>query len=395
VFQEALTAAAGSDARERYIFRDGRGENGDEPPNSWHSVFGGPAWERVTEPDGRPGQWYLHLFDVTQPDLNWSNPEVRAEFVAVLKFWLDRGVDGFRVGTWRTASVKEENLSEWQGAGVILGGADPAGPPPPMWDQEGVHEIYRQWRAVLTSTRVAGILVAEAWVQPAERLARYVRPDEMHQAFNFEYLDAPWSPIRCAGSSTHHGANVTVGAPTTWVLSNHDVVRHAPGWATRSASPAGTASASTTRSPDVALGLRRARAATLQMLALPGSGVPLPGRGAGAAGVTPRSRTRTGRTRPGCGPGTPSGAGTAAGCRSRGRRRAVVRLRALGRELAAAARGLGRVRAGPAARRGRLDVRAVPARAAAAAPTRPRRGTLTWVDTRRTCWRSATASCWC
>jgi alpha-glucosidase len=96
-FQEALRAAPGSDARERYIFRDGKGPGGDQPPNSWQSTFGGPAWERVTEPDGTPGQWYLHLFDVTQPDLNWSNPEVRAEFVSVLRFWLDRGVDGFRV----------------------------------------------------------------------------------------------------------------------------------------------------------------------------------------------------------------------------------------------------------------------------------------------------------
>jgi alpha-glucosidase len=258
-FQAALKAGPGSPERARYHFRD-------EPPNTWQSVFGGSAWTQVSD-----GQWYLHLFDVTQPDLNWDNPEVRAEFVSVLRFWLDRGVDGFRVDVAH-GLVKEANLAEWDAELPILGGVNPDGPPPPMWDQEGVHEIYQQWRKVLDSYPGGRLLVAEAWVQPAERLARYVRSDEMHQAFNFEYLETPWSaePLRKVIDLTM-AANDFVGASTTWVLSNHDVVRHA----TRLGYPIG---ASRIRGvgigdpqPDTGLGLRRARAATLQMLALPGS----------------------------------------------------------------------------------------------------------------------------
>ncbi|MGK5681225.1 glycoside hydrolase family 13 protein [Actinoplanes sp. URMC 104] len=258
-FRAALAAGPGSPERERYIFRD-------EPPNSWQSVFGGSAWEQV--PDG---QWYLHLFDVSQPDLNWGNPEVRAEFLDILRFWLDRGVDGFRVDVAH-GLVKESNLADWTQSSQILGGLDPAGPPPPMWDQEGVHEIYRSWRALLDEYQGGRILVAEAWVAPASRLARYVRPDEMHQAFNFPYLEAQWRPadLRAVIDESLE-ASGTVGAPTTWVLSNHDVVRHA----TRLGYPVGTPRmhgvGAEDPQPDTALGLRRARAATLLMLALPGS----------------------------------------------------------------------------------------------------------------------------
>ncbi|MET0424549.1 MAG: glycoside hydrolase family 13 protein [Actinoplanes sp.] len=265
-FQAALAAAPGSPERERYIFRDGKGPDGAEPPNAWHSVFGGDAWERV--PDG---QWYLHLFDVTQPDLNWGNPEVRAEFVDILRFWLDKGVDGFRVDVAH-GLVKEENLADWTHTTAILGGVDPLGPPPPMWDQEGVHEIYQQWRSVLDEYESPRILVAEAWVAPASRLARYVRPDEMHQAFNFSFLEAQWKPSALrAVIDDSLAANDEVGATTTWVLSNHDVVRHA----TRLGYPVGTPKmngiGAEDPQPDTALGLRRARAATLLMLGLPGS----------------------------------------------------------------------------------------------------------------------------
>jgi alpha-glucosidase len=266
-FQAALAAGPGSPERERYIFREGKGADGSEPPNGWQSVFGGPAWERV--PDG---QWYLHLFDVSQPDLNWGNPEVRAEFVSVLRFWLDRGVDGFRVDVAH-GLIKDATLADWTYAGEILGGLAPEGaPPPPMWDQDGVHEVYQQWRSVLDEYDGERILVAEAWVQPAERLARYVRPDEMHQAFNFEYLDAPWSadPLRKVIDSTM-AANASVGAPTTWVLSNHDVVRHATRLGYPVGEPRKHGIGIGDPQPDVGLGLRRARAATLQMLALPGS----------------------------------------------------------------------------------------------------------------------------
>src|SRR5688500_720078 len=222
-FGAALAAAPGSPERDRYIFRDGRGPDGSEPPNGWQSVFGGPAWERV--PDG---QWYLHLFDVSQPDLNWGNPDVRAEFVSILRFWLDRGVDGFRVDVAH-GLIKDADFADWHYAGEILGGLAPEGaPPPPMWDQDGVHEIYRQWRAVLDSYgQPDRILCAEAWVEPQERAVLYVRGDEMHQAFNFDFLGTAWraDDLREVIASSLQAAD-SVGAPSTWVLSNHDVVRH-------------------------------------------------------------------------------------------------------------------------------------------------------------------------
>ncbi|WFE27148.1 alpha-amylase family glycosyl hydrolase [Solwaraspora sp. WMMD791] len=270
-FVEALAAAPGSPARDRYVFRDGRGPGGDEPPNSWRSVFGGPAWTRTTDPDGTPGQWYLHLFDAGQPDLNWDNPQVRDEFVDILRFWLARGVDGFRVDVAH-GLVKQADLADWHYPAETTTGDHVAQARPPMWDQDGVHEIYRQWRAVLDAHPGQQILVAEAWVQPAERLAAYVRPDEMHQAFNFEYLEAAWSAAaqRTVIDRSLAAADA-VGAPTTWVLSNHDVLRHA----TRLALPVGTPRPNGIGAgdpqPDTALGLRRARAATLLMLALPGS----------------------------------------------------------------------------------------------------------------------------
>jgi alpha-glucosidase len=276
-FREALAAGPGSPARDRYVFRDGRGATGAEPPTDWVSVFGGPAWTRITESDGRPGQWYLHLFDARQPDFNWDDPRVRAEFVDVLRFWLDRGVDGFRVDV-ASGLVKQLERVTWSApaSGLASGHAvvEPGGVAPPMWDQDGVHDIYRSWRALLDSYSAGGedkILVAEAWVSPPERLARYVRPDEMHQAFNFEFLQARWNATELRTVITRSLAAMgRVGAPATWVLSNHDVVRHA----SRLGLPAGTSAlhgiGADDPQPDTALGLHRARAAALLMLALPG-----------------------------------------------------------------------------------------------------------------------------
>nr|WP_030502269.1 glycoside hydrolase family 13 protein [Micromonospora purpureochromogenes] len=265
-FTAAVAAAPGSPERQRYVFRDGKGPDGAEPPNDWVSVFGGPAWTRL--PDG---QWYLHLFDSGQPDLNWDNPEVRAEFLDVLRFWLDRGVDGFRVDVAH-GLIKQADLADWQEPQEILSGSDVDKPRPPMWDQDGVHEIYREWRRVLDSYPGQRILVAEAWVEPAERLARYVRPDEMHQAFNFEYLMAAWTaPAQYAVITRSLEATDSVGAPTTWVLSNHDVVRHASRLGLGTAGGRANGVGVDDPQPDAALGLRRARAASLLMLALPGS----------------------------------------------------------------------------------------------------------------------------
>jgi alpha-glucosidase len=270
-FREAVAGGPGHPMRDRYVFRDGRGPAGDEPPTTWTSVFGGPAWTRITEPDGRPGQWYLHLFDTRQPDFNWDAPAVRAEFADVLRFWLDRGVDGFRVDVAH-GLIKQLDRVDWTGPRTGPWVYDPSGEMPPMWDQEGVHDIYREWRSVLDSYGSDRILVAEAWVEPPERLARYVRPDEMHQAFNFEYLLAPWdgSALRPLIERSL-AAGAAVGAPTTWVLSNHDVVRHASrlGFPRDAVVPHGIGADDP--QPDAALGLRRARAATLLMLALPGA----------------------------------------------------------------------------------------------------------------------------
>ena len=269
-FAAALAAGLGSPERARYVFRDGRGADGAEPPNNWRSVFGGSAWTRVAEPDGTPGQWYLHLFDSSQPDLDWTNPEVVREFLDVLRFWLDRGVDGFRVDVAH-GMVKAEGLPDWDHGQELLQGTAPTGERPPMWDQEGVHEIYRGWRALLDSYPGERMMVAEAWVTPPQRLARYLRGDEMHQAFNFDYLKAPWSAPELRGVvDATLAAHAEVGAPATWVLSNHDVVRHATrlGYPHEHAPTGGIGPRDP--QPDAALGLHRAKAATLLMLALPG-----------------------------------------------------------------------------------------------------------------------------
>jgi len=281
-FQAALEAAPSSPERARYIFRDGKGARGDQPPNDWTSVFGGPAWIRVTESDGSAGQWYLHLFDVTQPDLDWTNPEVRAEFESVLRFWLDRGVDGFRVDVSH-GLVKAEGLPDWPGPSAMIEGAHEgilgsedgstgAGDTGPMWDQDGVHEIYREWHRVLAEYDGERALVAEAWVEPLTRLARYVRTDEMQQAFNFSFLTTVWSPSALRSVITESlAANDAVEATTTWVLSNHDVVRHPSrlGLKLPGGKPNGIGIGDP--QPDEALGLHRGRAATLLMLGLPGS----------------------------------------------------------------------------------------------------------------------------
>ncbi len=268
-FRQALAAAPGSPERDLYVFRDGRGEHGELPPNNWPSSFGGPAWTRTTNPDGSPGQWYLHLFDTKQPDWNWENPRVRAEFLDVLRFWLDRGVDGFRVDVAHSL-IKAPGLPDMAPAQDVEDseGYFHIGP---MWDQDRVHEVYRDWRALLDTYSPDRILCAEAWVPSLSRLARYVRPDEMHQAFNFGYLESEWDAANLRSVIDRSmAANSEVGAPTTWVLSNHDVVRHV----SRLGLPAGprpNGIRADDPQPDHSLGLRRARAATLLMLALPGS----------------------------------------------------------------------------------------------------------------------------
>jgi alpha-glucosidase len=280
-FQAALAAAPGSPERDWYMFRDGKGAGGDEPPNNWKSVFGGPAWTRVTEADGTPGQWYLHLFDTSQPDLNWQSPLVRAAFRDILRFWLDRGVDGFRVDVAH-GLIKADGLPDYTppADGGSMGGRpgaeddEDAVELAPYWGQDGVHEVYREWHQVLAEYEGDRALCGEAWVEPLSRLAKWVRPDEMQQTFNFTYLETPWQAgalrevIR--SSIDEFGK---VGAPSTWVLSNHDVVRHATRLALHvdNQQGAGLGPRDVKNLPERHFGLRRARAATALMLALPGS----------------------------------------------------------------------------------------------------------------------------
>ncbi|MEX1078167.1 MAG: glycoside hydrolase family 13 protein [Homoserinimonas sp.] len=282
-FQEALAAGPGSEERARYMFREGRGDDGELPPNNWQSVFGGPAWTRVSEADGELGQWYLHLFDSSQPDFDWQNQWVRDQFIDILRFWLDRGVDGFRVDVAH-GLIKVQGLPDYTppAPGASMGGGSATLEPgisdeplddPPYWAQEGVHEVYRDWRVILDSYSGDRILAAEAWVDPLPKVAKWVRSDEMHQAFNFAYLETPWeaAELRTVIDDSLEAFS-GVGAPSTWVLSNHDVVRHSSRLALTADNLQGHGVGPlTTGKPDDAVGLRRARAATSMMLALPGS----------------------------------------------------------------------------------------------------------------------------
>jgi alpha-glucosidase len=267
-FKAAVAAGPGSEERSHYLFREGKGANGELPPNNWLSVFGGSAWERLTAPDGTPEQWYLHLFDVSQPDLDWTSEWVREQFREILRFWLRRGVDGYRVDVAH-GLVKKAGLPDYTpptDASSLL--TDTC----PYWAQPGVHEIYRDWHTVLEEFGPDRVLCAEAWVEPLTNLANWVRPDEMQQAFNFTFLESPWSAsaIRSA-IKTSISAFDAVGAVATWVLSNHDVLRHASRLGMNPPPPQGTGIGPRTEpKPDEALGLRRARAETLMMLALPG-----------------------------------------------------------------------------------------------------------------------------
>ncbi len=262
-FQEALASPPGSPARDRYVFKEGKGESGELPPTNWTAVFGGPAWEPVGD-----GTWYLHIFDVSQPDLNWENEEVRAEFDSVFRFWLDRGIDGFRIDVAH-GMVKDQAFPDVERAAVLL--ESDLAEDHPFWDREGIHEINRRFRSVLDEYD-GRMMVAEAWVAP-DRLPLYLRPDEYHQSFNFDLLGTEWN----AGEfnsviATAVEAAEKIGASSTWVLSNHDVMRHP----TRYGLDAGINWRTwpldgPTDALDVARGNRRARAACMITMSLPGS----------------------------------------------------------------------------------------------------------------------------
>lgn len=261
-FRAVLASGPGSPERARFHVRPGRGPDGAEPPSTWTSVFGGPSWTRITEPDGTPGEWYYHLFAPEQPDLNWKNPEVLAEFARVLRFWLDRGVDGFRVDA-ADALIKDTRWPDTPGGWPVI----------PKDASSPVHEVYRALRRVLDSYPGDRMAVVETGA-PDDVVALFLRPDEMHLAFNLRFAKAAWDAGELQAAITESlAANEAMGAPVTWVLDNHDnprsVTRFAAGirlegdYAPTSTGGDGVA--------DLARGLRRARAAALLMLALPGA----------------------------------------------------------------------------------------------------------------------------
>jgi alpha-glucosidase len=247
-FQAALLAGPGTDARERYYFRDGKGPDGALPPNNWTSVFGGSAWTRVVEPNGNPGQYYLHLFDAEQPDLNWENPEVFDDFEKSLRFWLERGVDGFRIDVAH-GMAKPPGLPDAKDDVKILSHNDDD----PRFNHPSVHEIHRGIRKIVDDYPGA-VTIGEVWVMDNLLWAEYLRPDELHLGFNFRLtkVDFDARDIRDAIENSLTATALQNAIPT-WTLSNHDVGREV------------------TRYGGGAIGVRRARAMAMVMLALPGA----------------------------------------------------------------------------------------------------------------------------
>jgi alpha-glucosidase len=265
-FRAAVAAPPGSPARQRYHFRAGRGRRGDEPPNNWISAFGGPAWTRLPDRAGEPGEWYLHLFSPNQADLNWDCPEVAAEFDDVMRHWLDLGVDGFRVDA-ASALAKHGDLPAVD-LDLSAGFTPRDWPPTPFWDVDGLHDILRRWRSITNEYPGDRCLVGEVVVSSPHRLAAYLRPDELHSAFAFDLLHAPWDATAMREAIDRSLAAVERdahdAATLTWVLSNHDETRQVTRYAL-------VETAVGERTVDLDVGLARARAALLLQLALPGA----------------------------------------------------------------------------------------------------------------------------
>jgi alpha-glucosidase len=271
-FQAALKAGKGSPERDRYIFRDGKGDNGEVRPSELVSHFGPTAWTRITEPDGTPGQWYMHLFAKEQPDFNWDNQEVRDDFLKTMRFWSDRGVDGYRIDVAHALAknLKDGHLPsrlELSLDEMKKDGTDD------LFDRDEVHEIYADWRKIFNEYDPPRVAVAEAWVH-AHRRPAYASTNGLGQSFNFDMLGAGWNKKKVKEIADFNlKAAKKSGSSTTWVLSNHDIVRHA----TRFAFPEITDFSKWykanrfTAQVNEKLGLDRARAMTMLLLALPGS----------------------------------------------------------------------------------------------------------------------------
>ncbi|MDF7640796.1 glycoside hydrolase family 13 protein [Bifidobacterium sp. ESL0784] len=275
-FKEALKAGRGSAARDRYVFREGRGKNGELPPNDWQSLFGGPAWERVND-----GQWYFHIFAKEQPDVNWKNPDIHEEFKKTFRFWSDHGTDGFRIDVAHglAKDFDSKSLEELGREYTVQDQTNHDGLNP-MWDRPEVHDIYKEWRQVFNEYNPPRFAVAEAWVRP-DHQHLYASPDELGQVFNFEFAKANWDvdEMRTAVTEGLQSAKESGGSTSTWVMSNHDIPRNASryglpqvkahtqhqiatDWILRNG---------TTYIENRELGTRRARAAAMLEFGLPGS----------------------------------------------------------------------------------------------------------------------------
>jgi alpha-glucosidase len=271
-FKDALAAGPGSPERDRYIFRDGKGENGEIRPSELTSHFGPTAWTRINEPDGTPGQWYMHLFASEQPDWNWHNPEVRADFEKTIRFWCDRGVDGFRIDVAHALvkDLRNGHLPERSSYDLSVMKDDGTDD---LFDRDEVHEIYASWRKIFNEYNPPRMAVAEAWVH-SNRRPPYASAKGLGQSFSFDMLGAGWDPRRVRNiANINMKATIENGSSTTWVLSNHDVIRHATRFGLPEVSNFGAWYKDNRFKPgiDEKLGLTRGKAMTMLLLALPGS----------------------------------------------------------------------------------------------------------------------------
>lgn len=261
-FKAALAAKPGSPERDRYLFLDGQGENGELPPNSWPSIFGGSAWTRIKGEK----QWYMHLFAAEQADLNWRNPEVRAEFSSILRFWLDLGVDGLRIDT-PGALIKEKGFPDrHQTIAEMFATHDS-----PFLHQPEVHEIYREWHKIIEEYDDRCIM-GEVFAKPFERGLDYIRPDEMNQRFYFDYLEAPWETKELKRVIDQSLAGMQKAqAELIWLTSSHDQVRSASRLGMTKAGMVLPGIDIHVEQPNRLLGLQRARALATLTMFLPGA----------------------------------------------------------------------------------------------------------------------------
>lgn len=280
-FQAALRASPGSPERRRFYFRDGRGEHGELPPNNWRSVFGGIAWNRITEADGMPGQWYLHTFDPSQPDFDWDSADVVDMFDRMLTFWFDRGVEGFRVDAV-TVAGKAPGLPDAPPVGddVPENEASARNPYAVFWPS--AHDHWKHWRTVIDRYELEHpgrqlVTVSEAYTPDLpEMLLQYVSPDEFHQSFCFDLMLAPWNATTIRSTIAGvHDVFTEAGAALTWTLNNHDTQRSVTRYGRADAALLSSWTKNnlvyTDTLVDVAIGTERARAAIAMVAGLPGS----------------------------------------------------------------------------------------------------------------------------